>query len=48
MIDIRHTNQLGEVIRAERKRQSLTPEQVAAIGWVSVRFVHELEHGKAT
>lgn len=48
MIDISHTNQLGEVIRAERKRQSLTQEQLAAIAGVGVRFVRELEHGKAS
>lgn len=48
MIDISHTNQLGEVIRAERKRQSLTQEQLAAIAGVGVRFVRELEHGKSS
>ncbi|WP_425640378.1 transcriptional regulator [Agrobacterium radiobacter] len=34
---------LGQLIRAERKRQQLTQEQLAGVG---VRFVRELESGK--
>lgn len=46
MPKITNTTQLGEVIRAERKRQSLTQEQLAALTGVGVRFLRELEHGK--
>lgn len=48
MIDINNTDQLGTVIRSERKRQALTQEQLAAIAGVGVRFVRELEHGKTS
>lgn len=37
---------LGNLIRAERKRQGLTQEQLAALAGVGVRFVRELEKGK--
>lgn len=37
---------LGKLIRAERKRQKLTQEQLAALTGVGVRFVRELEKGK--
>lgn len=37
---------LGQLIRAERKRQQLTQEQLAGVAGVGVRFVRELEGGK--
>lgn len=37
---------LGRLIRAERKAQGLTQEQLAALSGVGVRFVRELELGK--
>lgn len=37
---------LGQLIRAERKRQNLTQEQLAGVAGVGVRFVRELEAGK--
>lgn len=37
---------LGQLIRAERKRQELTQEQLAGVAGVGVRFVRELESGK--
>jgi y4mF family transcriptional regulator len=37
---------LGRFIRAERKAQGLTQEQLAALSGVGVRFVRELELGK--
>ena len=40
------SNELGNLIRDERKRQKLTQEQLAALSGVGVRFVRELEHGK--
>lgn len=37
---------LGNLIRAERKRQKLTQEELAALAGVGIRFVRELEKGK--
>ncbi|MDR3473442.1 MAG: helix-turn-helix domain-containing protein [Devosia sp.] len=37
---------LGSLIRAERKAQRLTQEQLAGVSGVGVRFVRELELGK--
>lgn len=37
---------LGNLIRAERKNQKLTQEQLAALAGVGIRFVRELERGK--
>jgi y4mF family transcriptional regulator len=37
---------LGQLIRAERKRQQLTQEQLSGVAGVGVRFVRELESGK--
>jgi len=39
---------IGSLIRHERKRQGLTQEQLAGIAGVGIRFVRELEAGKAT
>ena len=39
---------LGQLIRAERKRQQLTQEQLAGVAGVGIRFVRELESGKAS
>ncbi len=38
--------QLGQIIRAARKNQGLTQEQLAATCGTGVRFIRELEHGK--
>ena len=43
---VKDQNQLGKLIRTERKRQRLTQEQLAGLSGVGVRFVRELEHGK--
>ncbi len=40
------TKQLGQMIRAARKSQGLTQEQLAATCGTGVRFIRELEHGK--
>ena len=39
---------LGRMIRDERKKQKLTQEQLAAASGVGVRFIRELEQGKAS
>lgn len=43
MINITDTERQGELIRIERKRQSLTQEQLTALAGVGVRFEHGLE-----
>lgn len=51
MIDVFEINNaldLGNVIRAERKRLGFTQEQLAVAAGVGLRFVVELENGKAT
>lgn len=37
---------LGQIVRATRKQQGLTQEQLAAVSGVGVRFLRELEQGK--
>jgi y4mF family transcriptional regulator len=46
MQTISDTRALGALIRAERKTQGLTQEQLAAVSGVGIRFVRELELGK--
>ncbi len=43
---IQDSTALGSLIRQERKDQSLTQEELAALAGVGVRFVRELEYGK--
>ncbi len=45
---IHSTDELGRVIRAERKALGLTQGDLAAACGLSVRFVSELERGRAT
>lgn len=40
--------ELGMLIRQTRKQQGLTQEQLAASTGVGVRFIRELEQGKAS
>lgn len=46
MQTISDSHALGALIRAERKTQGLTQEQLAALSGVGIRFVRELELGK--
>jgi y4mF family transcriptional regulator len=46
MVFIADTETLGALVRAERKSQKLTQEQLAGLAGVGVRFVRELEAGK--
>jgi y4mF family transcriptional regulator len=48
MQKISDIKQLGVLLHEVRKEQGLTQEQLAAVCGVGVRFVRELEHGKAT
>lgn len=45
---VTNTGELGAFIRAFRKSQHLTLEQVSGIANVSMRFLSELERGKET
>jgi y4mF family transcriptional regulator len=39
---------LGALVRAERKQQQLTQENLAAGSGVGIRYIRELEQGKET
>jgi y4mF family transcriptional regulator len=43
---VKDSSDLGQLVRAERKRQWLTQEQLAGVSGVGIRFVRELESGK--
>ena len=43
---VRTSDELGALARAERKRQSLTLDQVYGISGLSTRFLSEFERGK--
>lgn len=44
-----HTpTQLGAALRAQRKAQGLTLEQLSGLSGLGMRFLSELERGKAT
>ena len=40
--------QLGLLIKAKRKQDGLTQQELAALAFVGVRFVSELENGKTS
>ena len=44
----RSTDELGQAIRAERKAQGLTQGDLAAACGVSLRFISDLERGRAS
>ena len=44
----KETQYLGEVVKKARQHQRLTQLQVAALSGVGVRFIRELEQGKAS
>lgn len=46
MPTIHNTEELGALIRTERKRQQVTQAELAALAGVGVRFLRELELGK--
>ncbi len=45
---IHSTAELGAIIRTERKALGLTQDDLAAAGGLSLRFISELERGRAT
>ena len=48
MSSIQTTEQLGDALRAARKHLGLTQPQLALAAGVGVRFIVDLEAGKAT
>ena len=48
MTPIRSPQQLGDALRAARKQLALTQPQLALAAGVGVRFIVDLEAGKAT
>ena len=47
MTIVQTSTDLGQRVRTARRRQRLTQAQLAALAGVGIRFVRELEHGKA-
>jgi len=45
---IRDTEQIGKIIRTERKRQKILQQDLADLSGVSQHFLSNLENGKAT
>jgi len=48
MRKLKDMKQLGQIIRQVRKDQGLTQEQLAATCGVGLRFVRDVEQGKAS
>lgn len=48
MVSVYSSQDVGAVVRAERKRQQLTQTQLAQLCGVSLSFVSNLENGKPT
>lgn len=47
-IPLRTPAELGAVLRAQRKAQGLTLEQLSGLSGLGMRFLSELERGKAS
>jgi len=45
---ITRMDELGPVLRAERKRKGATQKQLSLVSGTGLRFIIELEHSKAT
>lgn len=48
IVPLTRVSGLGEALRAARKRQGLTQEELAGLAGVGLRFVSDLERGKET
>jgi len=48
MRNVSNPEMLGKIIREKRKKQSLTQQQLAGVSGTGVRFISDLEKGKAT
>ncbi len=48
MQQINNVKEIGHKVKAIRRMQGLTQEQLAATSGVGIRFIRDLEHGKET
>ena len=48
MVPVRCADDLGAVIRAERRRQGMTQVELAGLADVGVTFLSQLENGKGS
>lgn len=48
MHNIQDSRELGNLIKAARKEQNLTQEEMSAVCGLGVRFIREVEKGKVT
>ena len=45
---VKNAEQIGKIIRKERKRQGILQQDLAELSGVSLHFLSNLENGKAT
>ena len=45
---LRSANEIGALVRAVRKAQGISQEQLAGVATTGVRFISDLENGKDT
>lgn len=48
MREIKNVNELAEIIRTARKKQTISQEDLAGLSNTGVRFIVDLEKGKPT
>ena len=47
-LEAKTVDEIGKLVRAERKRQNVTQLQLAGLAGTGIRFVSDLENGKGT
>ena len=47
-VETKTVEEIGNLVRAERKRQNVTQLQLAGLAGTGIRFVSDLENGKGT
>ena len=47
-VETKTVEEIGKLVRAERKRQNVTQLQLAGLAGTGIRFVSDLENGKGT
>lgn len=45
---LRNTEEIGSLVRETRKAQGISQEQLAGVANTGIRFISDLENGKAT
>ena len=46
--ELKTTEEIGKLVREERRRQNVTQLQLAGLAGTGIRFVSDLENGKGT